>query len=133
MDLIWGSHTDWWDDVGMFLTDRVLPVLAVIATLFFLFGFGITLYIVLSQTARPQDTDFSYINWDGHEYVMMHKGNSWGVTHSPRCKCLPDLNKIIQEDRKPGIWMYMDVPVTNLPPMYYWDGKPSIMLCEAKE
>lgn len=127
------EHVSLWETMAVFMTDRVLPVLTVCVMFMILFGLGCLLYTILSQEARPHDTDFSYTNWDGHEYVVMHKGNSWGVTHSPRCKCIPGMNKILQEDRKPGIWMYMDVPVTNLPPMYYWDGKPSIMLCESSQ
>lgn len=129
MTLIRNSYRGWWDDVGTFLIDKVVPALAVVAMFMFLFGFGVTLYIALSPTARHSEADFSYTSWDGHEYVVMDKLGSYGVTHSPRCKCLTDVNKILQEDRKPGIWMYMDAPVTNLPPMYYWEGKPSIMLC----
>lgn len=33
---------------------------------------------------------FTYIMFDGHEYVRMSLGHQGGICHSPKCKCLEE-------------------------------------------
>ena len=122
----------WREQVCSFTHDYVIPVLIGVFLFMATCCAGALLYIAISHIDTPIDKNFSYTTWDGHEYVTMHREGGWGVTHSPRCKCLPNIEKILHDARKPGIWMYMDVPVTNLPQMYN-DGQYNIMLCGAKE
>ena len=39
------------------------------------------------------DDDIKYIEFDGHEYVYMHKGYGKTMCHSPKCHCLTKYEK----------------------------------------
>lgn len=55
----------------------------------------------LSQDNYWRYNRFSYINVDGHEYLVYVAPRQLGLTHSPNCKCIEEkLRTIIQEKRR---------------------------------
>ena len=39
-----------------------------------------------------EQKELTYFNFDGHQYVRFNRYRQYGITHSPKCKCLHSEN-----------------------------------------